>query len=212
LARRTLAPAVFVDRDGVINDLVFNKIEETVSSPLSSSQIRVFPYIGKTVTELQKIGFKVVVISNQPGVAKRQFSFSEFLRMRKKVNREILRQGAKFDGEYYCLHHPYASITKYRKSCDCRKPKPGLFFMAAREKNIDLGRSFFIGDSLEDVKAGKAAGVKTVLVGHVTNFLNRMLEVQKIEPDFMISSLQEAPALVSELIAKEKLKPKATTD
>ena len=95
------------------------------------------------------------------------------------------------DGEYYCLHSPRALIKKYKVNCDCRKPKPGLILKAAQEHNLDLKKSFFVGDSLTDVQAGKAAGCKTVLIGQMTDMLNRMMKKHHAVPDFMISSLIE---------------------
>jgi D-glycero-D-manno-heptose 1,7-bisphosphate phosphatase len=189
--------AVFLDRDGVVNDLVYSRKEGTVGSPLRSRDMRIFDYVGPAIKSIQSLGYKVILISNQPGVAKRQLSEGEFRRMRSKMLREL--SGAKLDGEYYCMHHPSALIAKYRKNCDCRKPKPGLFFRAAREMNLDLKHSYYVGDSLVDVKAGRAAGVKSILVGHVTDFLSRMIEEEKAEPDYMVASLKEVPDLIRRL-------------
>ncbi len=92
--------------------------------------------------------------------------------MNARVRNELAKQGAALDGEYYCLHHPDALVKKYRRDCDCRKPKPGLLLRAARENGVDLARSFFVGDALVDVKAGRAAGCRTILLGHITAFLS----------------------------------------
>jgi D-glycero-D-manno-heptose 1,7-bisphosphate phosphatase len=186
--------AVFLDRDGVINDLIYFEKEGTIGSPLRAKDLRVFDYAASSIKSIQSLGYKVVLISNQPGVAKRQFSYEEFLKMKKKMHRELGK--TKLDGEYYCLHHPSALISKYKKNCDCRKPKPGLFYQASREMNIDLSKSYYVGDSLVDVKAGRAAGVKTILVAHVTEFLNKMIEFEKAEPDYVVASLKDVPVLL----------------
>ncbi len=191
--------AVFLDRDGVLNDLVLNKEERQISSPLSARQLHVFPYAANMIKEIQKMGFKAIVISNQPGVAKKQFSYSEFIRMKKKLERELAKKGCSLDGEYYCLHHPAALIRKYKVKCVCRKPKPGLLLRAASENKIDLKKSLFVGDALVDVKAGKAAGSKTILISHMTDFLNRMMEKENAFPDYLVSSLKDIPSLLGDL-------------
>ena len=189
--------AVFVDRDGVLNDMVYNREEELIASPVSSRQLRVFPFAGEAIRRIRdELGFKVIVISNQPGVAKRQFTLAELGRMNAKIRKELASKGARLDGEYYCLHHPEALIRKYRVVCDCRKPKPGLLLRAAKENDLDLAESYFVGDGLVDVKAGRSAGCKTILVGHMSTFLTRMIEQEKAEPDFMVPSLREVPDLV----------------
>ncbi len=188
--------AVFVDRDGVLNDLVYHKEEGRVLSPFSAEETRVFPFVAATVKALRdELGFKVIVISNQPGVSKRQFTLGELERMNRKVRRALSKGGTKFDGEYYCLHHPEALVKKYRTVCDCRKPKPGLLLQAAAQKGINLGRSYFVGDSLIDVEAGRRAGCQTVLVGHMTTFLSSMIEKEKATPDYLVPSFKNVPAL-----------------
>ena len=191
--------AVFVDRDGVLNDLVYNPEDGQLSSPVSSRQLRVFPYVADAVEALKKLGFEVIVISNQPGVAKRQFTLAEHEKMNEKIRREIAKEGASFDAEYYCLHHPNALIKKYKVVCDCRKPKPGLLLMAAKERGLDLKASYFVGDALVDVKAGRAAGCRTIMVGHLTTFLTKMMEEEDATPDCMVPSLKDVPDLLRKL-------------
>ena len=205
MARRTLpdtAPpnrAVFVDRDGVINDMVYDDEEGRVTSPVRARQMRVFPYVASVVKALRGMGFKVIVISNQPGVAKRQFTLRELDRMNGKIRAHLKAGGTRFDAEYYCLHHPEGLVRKYTMVCDCRKPKPGLLLQAADEHRIDLSRSFFVGDALMDVEAGKRAGCKTILVGHLNTFLGTLIEQRGVVPDYVVPSLKEVPALLRAL-------------
>ena len=194
--------ALFVDRDGVLNDLVYNEDEKQVTSPFTASQLRVFPYVAPAIKAIKQLGFKVIVISNQPGVAKRQFTLAELDRMNSKIRKELSKGGTSLDGEYYCMHHPEAILRKYREVCDCRKPKPGLLLRAAAENDVDLGASYFVGDALVDVEAGKRAGCKTILVGHMTAFLSRMMEREHATPDFMVPSLKEVPKLLRGLGAQ----------
>jgi D-glycero-D-manno-heptose 1,7-bisphosphate phosphatase len=191
--------AVFLDRDGVLNDLEYNPDEGRIGSPLSSKQLRVFPYAGESVKGIKELGFKAILVSNQPGVAKRQLTYAEFEKMNGMVREELAKHGCALDAEYYCLHHPGALVKKYRLDCECRKPKPGLLIRAAREERIDLAGSFFVGDALVDVKAGKAAGCRTIFLGHVTDFLSRMIEQEDARPDYVLPSLRQVPGLLRSL-------------
>ena len=196
--------AVFLDRDGVLNDLEYNPEEGRIGSPLTAKQLRIFPYAGESVRRIRELGFKAILVSNQPGVAKRQFTHSELGRMKEKVRKELAKHNCSLDAEYYCLHHPDALIRKYRLDCDCRKPKPGLLLRAAKDHDLDLGNSFFVGDALVDVKAGRSAGCRTILLGHSTTFLMTMIEREDARPDFMLPSLKQVPNLL------RGLKPEGT--
>lgn len=187
---------MFLDRDGVLNDLEYNPEEGQIGSPLSVAQLRVHPYAGEAVRRIKALGFLAILVSNQPGVAKRQLTFAEFERMNAAVRKELSKTGGALDGEYYCLHHPDALVRKYRLDCDCRKPKPGLIVRAADENDVELAKSYFVGDALVDVKAGKAAGCKTILLGHVTSFLAEMIEREDARPDYVLPSLRQVPDLL----------------
>ncbi|MGA2873984.1 MAG: HAD-IIIA family hydrolase [Nitrososphaerales archaeon] len=187
--------AVLVDRDGVLNELVYYK-DGRVGSPITAKQLVVYHRAAESVEKIQKMGYKAIVISNQPGVGKKQFSYAELQRMNNKIKRALAKKGVSFDGEYYCLHHPRALIKKYRLDCDCKKPKPGLIIKAAEEHDLDLKKSYFVGDSLTDVQAGKAAGCKTVLIGQMTDMLNRMMKKHHAVPDFMIANLSEMDSIL----------------
>jgi len=176
--------------------LEYDPVEGRIGSPLSAAQLRVFPYAGDSVRRIKELGFKAILVSNQPGVAKRQLTHSEFEKMNGMVRDELAKHGCSLDAEYYCLHHPEALVKKYRLDCDCRKPKPGLLLRAAKENGIDLGGSFFVGDALVDVKAGRAAGCETILLGHITTFLSRMIEIEDARPDFVLPSLKQVPDLL----------------
>jgi D,D-heptose 1,7-bisphosphate phosphatase len=204
--------AVFLDRDGVLNDLEYDPDEGRVGSPLSAKQLRIHPYAGESVRRIKELGYRAILVSNQPGVAKRQLSYSEFEKMNRMVRTELARRGGGLDAEYYCLHHPDALVKKYKADCDCRKPKAGLLLRAAKENGIDMGGSFFVGDALDDVKAGKAAGCKTILLGHVTTFLTKMMEEEGAMPDYMLPSLKQVPRLLARLDEGEGARPRRSAD
>ena len=198
-ATRTRGRAVFLDRDGVLNDLEYDKEEGRIGGPLSADRLKVFPYAGESVRRIKELGFMVILVSNQPGVAKQQFTRSELEKMKMKVRNELARRGGSLDAEYYCLHHPDARVKRYRLDCKCRKPKPGLLLQAASENDLDISNSFFVGDALVDVKAGKAAGCKTILLGHPTTFLSSLVEKEKAAPDFILPSLKQVPVLLQSI-------------
>ena len=165
--------AVFLDRDGVINELVYHQEQEVIDSPFTPGQFKLIPGVTEALKKLHDAGYLSILVSNQPGIAKGHMTTRNFELIRQRMNSELIGDGAELDGEYYCLHHPEAVIEKYRMQCDCRKPLPGLLFKAAMEKNIDLKEPWLIGDNLSDIKAGKGAGCKTILIGMIVAKLNR---------------------------------------
>ena len=132
--------AVFLDRDGVINELVYHQEQEVIDSPFTPGQFKLIPGVTEALKTLHDNGYLTILVSNQPGIAKGHMTTKNFELIRQRMHSELIGDGTELDGEYYCLHHPDAVVEKYRMQCDCRKPLPGLLFKAAREKNIDLKR------------------------------------------------------------------------
>ncbi len=149
--------AVFLDRDGVlIEDVHLLTRPEQVVIPAG---------VPSALKALGEAGFKLIVVSNQPVVARGLASELDVRAV--NVHMESLLQSAgapPLDGIYICPHHPNATLPAYRVDCDCRKPKPGLFRRAAMELNLDLRASFAVGDRITDIIAGARAGCRTVLV------------------------------------------------
>jgi len=147
---------VFVDRDGTL-------IEE--SGYLSDlSRVTFYPFSVDAVRQLNLGGFAVVVITNQSGVARGIVPESFVAVAHRHIAERMAAGGAHIDAFYYCPHHPDGTIAALRKTCDCRKPLPGLLTRAAADLELDLSRSFMVGDRMQDLEAGRAAGTKTVLV------------------------------------------------
>jgi D-glycero-D-manno-heptose 1,7-bisphosphate phosphatase len=190
--------AVFLDRDGVINSYVYNAEFGTVDSPSSPSEFNLAPGAGEAIAELNRIGVLVVVVSNQPGIAKGKFSQALLDQVTEKMRSAVAECGGRIDAVYYCLHHPEAALPAYRISCECRKPRPGLLLQAARELNIDLQRAYMVGDGITDIQAGKAAGSRTIFVGQSKPYILDAFEKHGIEPDFMVSTLANAVKIVKE--------------
>ena len=187
---------VLLDRDGIINELMYFPEQGTVDSPFLVDQMKLTPFAVSSINRLHELGFRVFVISNQPGMAKGHFDEATFDSISRRM-RELLKEGEAYvDGEYYCFHHPQGSREKYRMVCDCRKPLPGLILKAARENNFSIPDTFMIGDGIVDVKAGRAAGCRTILVASVNGFLLKLLADQNAEPDFLVRTLREAVKVV----------------
>lgn len=184
--------AIFLDRDGVINELVYHQEQGIIDSPFTVEQFRFLPGVGKAVKRLREMGYKVVLVSNQPGIAKGHMSQETFGEIRKRMKKELAKKGAFFDGEYYCFHHPEAKVERLRANCGCRKPEPGLLLRAAEYMGIDLSQSWMIGDGLTDVKAGKSARCRTILLGRMKCELCRLMDEEDARPDAIVSNLGEA--------------------
>ena len=191
-----LKPAVFLDRDGIINAHVYNAEFGTVDSPGHPSQFQLLPGAAEAVARLNRLGLLVVVVSNQPGIAKGRFNLELLQAMTEKMCASIEDARGKLDGIYYCLHHPQAVLGKYRRHCSCRKPQPGLLLTAATDLGIDLGRSYMIGDGMTDIAAGHWAATKTILVSSRKCYLCAALEERQLRPDFVVESLAQAARLV----------------
>lgn len=186
--------AVFLDRDGTIN-----KDVGYLSDP---EKLNLLPRVAETIKMLNGAGFKVIIVSNQSGVARGFFSEEVVNEINTKLERELLKKEAFVDGTYFCPHHPEIGTPPYRKNCNCRKPKPGLLLQAAKDHEIELSRSYTVGDEIKDIEAGVRAGCKTVLVltGKERDMPKRDWNVR---PDYIAKNLHDAACWI---LSKEKAK------
>jgi D-glycero-D-manno-heptose 1,7-bisphosphate phosphatase len=191
--------ACFLDRDGILNDLVYYPDPGIVDSPFVSSQFQLADGAGAFLRDLKSAGYKLVVVSNQPGVAKGHYSMATFRKIQAKMRRLLAAEGVKLDAEYYCFHHPQGKTAKYRVDCACRKPKPGMLLDAARDLGLDLGSSVMIGDGLYDVLAGERAGCKTILVANLNGLLSSKMDELDARPDFVARNIAEAAEIAKRL-------------
>jgi D-glycero-D-manno-heptose 1,7-bisphosphate phosphatase len=153
---------VFLDRDGIINQLVPS--DEGPDSPRSVDEFRLIAGAGGAIHSLNNLGFPVVVVSNQPGIAKGKLCAGDLDAMTEFMRLKLGDDFAAIDGVYYCLHHPQAIVADYRVECDCRKPQAGLLTRAGREMDLALVGSYMVGDQPRDMTAGKSVGCTTVFV------------------------------------------------
>jgi D-glycero-D-manno-heptose 1,7-bisphosphate phosphatase len=191
-----LTRAIFLDRDGVINAMWLDAEHGTADSPAHPDQFHLLPGVGEAIQILRDLGFLIVVVSNQPGIAKGKMVPHLLEAITDKMHDELAKAGTKTDAIYYCLHHPEALVDLYRVICDCRKPKPGLLLKAAVDLNLDLSHSFMIGDGTNDVQAGKAAGCITVWVGSGQCGQCQALQQKNARPDYMAKDLLAAARLI----------------
>jgi len=161
--RRSLSnkqKAIFLDRDGTINTYVgfLRDIDQFKLTETSAEAIRM----------INNSEYLTIVVTNQPVIARGEVSFEQLDEIHKKMETLLGRQGAYIDGLYFCPHHPHSGfegeVKELKIDCDCRKPKPGMLLKAAEDFNIDLNKSFMIGDSDNDMAAGSAAGCKCIRI------------------------------------------------
>jgi len=188
--------AVFLDRDGVINPLIYHKDAGIVDSPFTLSQFRVLPRVPKAIRALNDLGLAVVVVSNQPGIAKKHFDAATLRAFDKKLLDALKPAEARIDAIYYCLHHPEASLKALRKRCTCRKPGIGMLRQAARDLNISLPDSYMVGDGLTDIEAGARAGCRTIFIGRWKCEHCQFIHPHDLRPDFVAKDLWEAAQIV----------------
>ena len=203
LRKGLMTKAVFLDRDGTINEIIYYPDLGIVDSPFTAEQFKLLPQVGEAIRILNQSEFKVILVSNQPGIAKEHFSMETFEVIREKMRTELAKYGARLDAEYYCLHHPEAKNKEYKKNCECRKPKPGLLLKAAKDLNIDLPNSWMVGDGLTDIEAGKREGCKTILIGNMKCDLCRLMDEKNIRPDYIVKDLYMAKDVIMGSIKKE---------
>ena len=148
---------IFLDRDGTINKEV-----EYLYRP---EDLVLLPGAAEGIALMRQEGFRILVVTNQAGIARGYYTEEQMHRLHGYLNSELKKRGAWIDDFYFCPHHPVHGIGEYKKVCRCRKPDTGMFEEAAAKYEIDKSRSWMIGDKLIDVEAGRRFGIRTVLVG-----------------------------------------------
>ena len=188
--------AVFLDRDGVINELIYHEEQGIIDSPFTVSQLQIIDGVPEAIRILHDAGYKVIIVSNQPGVAKKHMSNKTFEAIRCRLIDELSKTNSFIDAEFYCLHHPQAVVPDLKEVCDCRKPKPGLLIKAYDELDIQLEKSWMVGDGLTDIQSGKGAGCRTILIGKEKCELCHRMEQENARPDFICENLLQAASVI----------------
>lgn len=186
--------AVFLDRDGTVN------VEENyISSP---DQLQLIPRAGTAIRELNKLGTRVFIITNQSGVARGYFSEAAVHDIHEALRALLKKENAFVDDFFYCPHLPGAEVERYNIVCDCRKPKPGMLLQAQHQYTVDLRRSFVVGDRCIDIAAGKAVGAGTVMVS--TGYGTQEILNCRNQPDFFAHDLLDGVQYIKQTIESQE--------
>ena len=180
--------AVFFDCDGTL-------IEDPgyINHP---DQVKLLPGVTDALAELRAMGYKLVVVSNQSGVARGIVTEKVLSRIHDRLKQLLAEKNASVDSIYYCPYHPDGVVEKYCKESDDRKPAPGMLLTAADEMSIDLNQSWMIGNSDRDVEAGLRAGCKTILINYSAH---RQLELPASRPHYRAVNMKEAVNIIKQL-------------
>ena len=168
-------PALFLDRDGVLT--------EEIGYTKSIENLHIFPYVAECIRQIHEKGYYAIVITNQSGIARGLFT-EETL---KDMNTFLIEMTG-VDAVYYCPHHPDGNVDQYTKICKCRKPEIGLLEQACNDFDIDMTRSYMVGDRAGDIITGQKAGIKTVLLESGYGLAG--LE-QNVTPDYVFADLRD---------------------
>jgi D-glycero-D-manno-heptose 1,7-bisphosphate phosphatase len=174
--------AVFIDKDGtLIPDVPYNVDPSLIT--LSEGAL-------DGLKILSQNGFLLIMISNQAGVAYGYFAEEALEGVKEKVTSLLAEANISLDGYYFCPHHVKGAVEEYSIDCNCRKPKPGMILQAAKDFDIDLPASFMVGDILNDVEAGKAAGCRSILLDNGGE--TEWILTKERTPDHIVKNFKEA--------------------
>ncbi|MFQ5630978.1 MAG: D-glycero-beta-D-manno-heptose 1,7-bisphosphate 7-phosphatase [bacterium] len=181
----TAEPAVFLDRDGTVN--------EEINYLGTIEQFKFIAGAVNAIRLLNQAGLKTIVITNQAGVARGYYDENRVRQIHDFMEEELRSKGARLDGVFYCPHHPTAGLGEYKIDCHCRKPKPGMVEQAAADLHIDLRKSYVIGDKMSDLQAGLAVGCRTILVrtGYGEKMVKELME-KDFQPDHIANDILAA--------------------
>jgi D-glycero-D-manno-heptose 1,7-bisphosphate phosphatase len=160
-----VSKAVFLDRDGVLNEPILNPKTSEFESPHAVSDLHILPGVFEALKDLQKY-FKLFVVTNQPSYAKGKVTLEVLEDIAANLKSSLEDNEVRIQEYYYCFHHPESIYLEFR-GCECRKPSPFFLKKAAQDFNLDMKNSWMIGDRDTDIQSGKAAGCKTILIENV---------------------------------------------
>jgi D-glycero-D-manno-heptose 1,7-bisphosphate phosphatase len=184
-------PAAFLDRDGTLNEAVLDPASGQRESPLRADDVRLLAGAAPAAVSLADAGYALVCVSNQPAAAKGKVTVAELLAIHERVIGLLADRGAHIEASLLCLHHPDGVVAELSGPCRCRKPAPGMLLDAAGALELELQRSWMLGDTDADVAAGRAAGCMTALIEYPASAHKRSGESR---PDLCAIDLRDAAA------------------
>ncbi|NOG45296.1 MAG: HAD family hydrolase [Calditrichaeota bacterium] len=189
--------AIFLDRDGTLN--------EEMGYINHASRFKVFDYTFKAIRILNNSGFLVFVITNQSGLARGYFDEDLLSDIHNRFIEDAKKEDAIIEQVYFCPHHKDGVIKKYKKDCDCRKPKPGMLLKARDEYNLSLENSFMIGDRYKDIQFGQKNNLSTIMVlsGYGLGEFTYQRKSWDKHPDFICKNVLEAAMLIEKIETSE---------
>ena len=188
--------AVLLDRDGVINALVYHENVGVIDSPFNVSQFELLPRVPEAIGVLANLGLKIAIVSNQPGIGKGHLKLDTLKSFERIMLKEIRSAGGRIDSINYCLHHPEAKIAEYRKKCECRKPAIGLLRQASENLGVSLEECYMVGDGIPDILAGCRAGCRNIFIGRWKCEICQFTEDPQARPALVAKDLWEASQLI----------------
>ena len=189
--------AVFLDRDGTV--------VEDAGYLDDSEGLVIYGEALDAVQLIREVGMRVVVVTNQSGLARGLFSEKTLHEIHDGLREAFLHQGSPLDAIYFCPHHPQADVAQYRRHCNCRKPEPGLLRRAAEALGIDLARSYMIGDKLSDIVAGHRAGCKAAILVETGQGAQAVSQLEERKPSRSASTGNRRPLGQPEHVAPDIL-------
>ena len=191
-------PTIFLDRDGTINEEMgyINHIE----------RFKIFPFVAEGIKTFRENGFKVVVVTNQSGIARGYFTEELLNEVHKNLIEYLRKNGTKLDGIYYCPHHPTEGKGVFRQDCNCRKPKTGMIEKAVKEHGVDLNSSYVIGDRFKDMIFARNLNIKSgfVLTGYGKGEYEHESQNWTFMPDIIANNLKEISIKIVNSLRKNK--------
>lgn len=184
--------AVFLDRDGVINKLVFNPKTGDYESPHSVDDFELFPWTLDALKQLYDAGYLLFIVSNQPSYAKGKTSLEAIKNIHDTLHTMLIDNGIIFTDYFYCYHHPHGIVPKFSGECECRKPKPYFVLHAKQKHNLDMNHSWFVGDRDADIQCGQAAALTTISIENKHSKNNR----GNSTPDYRVPNLRDAVTII----------------
>ncbi|OJB98407.1 D-glycero-beta-D-manno-heptose 1,7-bisphosphate 7-phosphatase [Yersinia ruckeri] len=178
-------PAIFLDRDGTLN------IDHGYVHEIDNFQF--IDGVIDACRELKEMGFALVLVTNQSGIARGKFTEAQFISLTEWMDWSLADRGVDLDGIYFCPHHPEGCVEAFRQICECRKPLPGMLIEAQQELNIDMAASYMVGDKIEDMQAALAANVGTKVL---VRSGKPVTEEGEAAADIVLNSLVELPKTI----------------
>lgn len=191
--------AVFVDRDGTLNEMVYDETHGIFDSPHKPDDVRLKPESAGFLKTVKNCGYLAVIVTNQPGIARETLTMENLQSINNRLAALLSAEGAAWDHLLFCPHFSGSGHVRnaFTFECECRKPKPGLLLSAADKFDIDLASSWMVGDGLNDVQAGKAAGCRSILVANLKiEQVECFFNLENCRPDAIARDLMKAAEII----------------